>query len=241
MLIPALAKAKHKAQQTQCLNNLKQISLANSMQITDDNWMAVYGPWPRLWMADLLVKYRIVEKVRICPTAREWSYNEIVKERTMGGRFWGTVHKSWVCDNGGTNYFQGGYAINGYFYDQKTDPYGVPANHFTTEASVQNPTLTGMFCDSYWVDFWADANDRPARDLEAQSDAPNGGMSRIAIPRHAAGLGKNTKNFDIRNRLPGANPVAFADGHIESIRLDDLWMKVVWHRNWVAPAKRPGL
>jgi len=168
----------------------------------------------------------------------------VVRDRSANA-LWGTVHKAWVTDNGGTNYFQGGYALNGYFYDPKTDLYGndhpTMKDHFSTEASVQNPTVTGMFADSYWVDCWPDPKDLPATDLESESNASNGGLARLAIPRHAAGLGINAKNYPITSPLPGANPVAFADGHIEAIRLDHLWTKVVWHRNWIAPAKRPGL
>jgi len=37
MLLPALAKAKQKAQQTGCINNLKQIGLAIQMYINDNN------------------------------------------------------------------------------------------------------------------------------------------------------------------------------------------------------------
>jgi prepilin-type N-terminal cleavage/methylation domain-containing protein/prepilin-type processing-associated H-X9-DG protein len=44
MLLPALAKAKAKAQQTACFNNLKQWGLADSMYV-DDNGEVF--PWPR--------------------------------------------------------------------------------------------------------------------------------------------------------------------------------------------------
>src|SRR6186997_1390234 len=37
MLLPALAKAKGKAQQIYCLNNLKQLSLGNQLYIDDNN------------------------------------------------------------------------------------------------------------------------------------------------------------------------------------------------------------
>jgi prepilin-type N-terminal cleavage/methylation domain-containing protein len=236
MLLPALAKAKNKAQATQCVNNLKQIGLSNAMYIADENQMATYQPWPKLWMAELLLKYNAIHKVRLCPVAKERTPKQV---QSLPG--WGRVDLSWVVADTSTNY-QGGYGLNGYFYDLKTDPYGVPANHFTTESSVTQPTLTGMFADAFWVDFWPDANDRPARDLYADSDAPNGGLSRVAIPRHAASLsGVSYKNFPATSKLPGASSVSFADNHVETVRLDNLWTKVVWHRNWIAPAKRPGL
>lgn len=40
MLLPALAKAKSKAQQTSCLNNLKQLSVGTQMYVDDNNqWL----------------------------------------------------------------------------------------------------------------------------------------------------------------------------------------------------------
>lgn len=44
LLLPALAKAKAKAQQGVCLSNLKQWGLADSMYVEDNNQ---YFPWPR--------------------------------------------------------------------------------------------------------------------------------------------------------------------------------------------------
>src|ERR1700739_2363242 len=37
MLLPALAAAKHKAQQAYCVNNLKQLALADLMYANDNN------------------------------------------------------------------------------------------------------------------------------------------------------------------------------------------------------------
>jgi prepilin-type N-terminal cleavage/methylation domain-containing protein/prepilin-type processing-associated H-X9-DG protein len=44
MLLPALAKAKNKAQQTACLSNMKQWGLASTMYVDDNNQNY---PWPR--------------------------------------------------------------------------------------------------------------------------------------------------------------------------------------------------
>src|ERR1043166_6583839 len=50
LLLPALAKAKAKAQQTSCLNNLKQIGLGVSMYGTDFKERFPYCKnWGRAW------------------------------------------------------------------------------------------------------------------------------------------------------------------------------------------------
>ena len=41
-------------------------------------------------------------------------------------------------------------------------------------------------------------------------------------------------------RLAGAINVAFFDAHAELVPLDRLW-QLQWHRNYVTPAKRPGV
>src|ERR1051325_10788461 len=69
MLLPALAKAKSKAQAIKCVNNLKQIGLANWMYVSDEGKPVHYDPWPLLWMQELQVKYDAIKDVRFCPTA----------------------------------------------------------------------------------------------------------------------------------------------------------------------------
>jgi prepilin-type N-terminal cleavage/methylation domain-containing protein/prepilin-type processing-associated H-X9-DG protein len=241
MLLPALAKAKAKGQATQCINNLKQIGLSHAMYIADENKMSLYEPWPDLWMRKLMVQYQAINKVRMCPVAKERQ----AKELNTGVDGWGAINKCWVVQDSGrlTNFYQGGYALNGFFYDWQTDPYGADQDHFTTEASVRAPTLTGLFVDSVWVDFWPDPIDQPGGSLDnglPSADAI-GGLSRIAIPRHASKLGRATSTFNRVNRLPGSGGTSFVDGHVETVRLENFWTKVYWHRNWVPMAKRTGL
>jgi prepilin-type N-terminal cleavage/methylation domain-containing protein len=252
LLIPALAKAKNKAQSVQCISNLKQIALSNSLYMQDEDGMNPYLPWPFLWMQTLAARYNAVEKVRYCPTVKERTPKQLTTDIGSNDT-WGKVNRSWIVADG-AKIFQGGYGINGFFYNSRgrsandttnVDPYGDDdpgkTNHFPNEASINRPSQTGMFSDAYWVDFWPKPSDLPCKDLYAASDRPNIGLSRNAVPRHAAALGTAPKNHNPANRLPGATTVSFADLHVESVRLDNLWTKVVWNRNWVAPAKRPGL
>ena len=45
MLLPALAKAKEQAQRTNCINNMKQISIASAMYLNDAEDYMPYPGW----------------------------------------------------------------------------------------------------------------------------------------------------------------------------------------------------
>ncbi len=229
MLLPALAKAKSKAHSINCLGNLKQIGLANYMYFTDEGKPVNYDTWPDLWMTKLATRYNAIDKVRYCPTAPMRTATQLKKDASLTG--W--VNRSWLVGN-----FQGSYALNGYLYDQS--PYGKPANHFKNEAQLFNPANTPFFADSIWVDAWPEEIDSPAINLFDGDSFAAAGLSRIAIPRHAAPLSAATKRFDKKSLLPGCVNVSFADNHVELVKLEKLWT-LSWHKTWKTPIKRPGL
>jgi len=232
MLLPALAKAKSKAQQTKCINNLKQIGLANYMYFSDEGKSVHYDPWPYLWMDVLQKKYNAIKDVRYCPAAPERSAADLKKDSAATG----TINRAWLVASSPTNY-QGSFALNGYLYSNSA--YGEASKMFTSEASVKVPGLTPLFADAIWVDAWPVETDLPARNLFNGDSFAGGGLSRIAIPRHAAANSSALKNWNPKNTLPGAVDVGFMDNHVESARLEKLW-SFYWHSKWNPPAKRPG-
>jgi prepilin-type N-terminal cleavage/methylation domain-containing protein/prepilin-type processing-associated H-X9-DG protein len=227
MLLPALARAKTKAMSIKCANNLKQIGLANWMYFNDGGKAVMYEPWPALWMGLLMKHYNAIDKVRICPAA------PIPAKRKED---WGDVRTAWKVAEGNKIY-EGSYAINGYIYEK--DPYSPDNKHFKTDGSIKAPAQTPFFADSAWVDAWPLETDSPGADI-FKGSANNIGMSRIALPRHAASPKAAVKNFNAKNPLPGAVNVSFADNHVELVKLDKLW-QLEWHALWKAPAKRPGM
>ena len=236
MLLPALAKAKTKSHAIKCISNLKQIGLSNFMYLTDEGKPVGYAPWPHLWMSNLLARYQAIDKVRVCPTAPERSPADLRRDSTLHG----TAVRTWLVD-GSPRSYQGSYAINGWFYSNdiyNNDAAGL-AKHFKSESGISNPSKSPYFADSIWVDAWPEPTDMPARNLFTGDQFSGGGVSRVAIPRHATAASAAPRAFNPKSQLPGAINLAFADGHAELVKLEKLW-DLEWHTKWVAPPKRPG-
>jgi len=132
--------------------------------------------------------------------------------------------------------YQGSYALNGYFYSDS--PYDSPKYSYQNESDIRFPTRTPVFADSIWVDAWPLMSDRPADNL-VDFEILRGGLPRLAIPRHACTPLVAVRNFNPRDTLPGAVNVSFADTHVETVRLENLW-GLYWHKRWEPPPKRPG-
>ncbi len=233
MLLPALSKAKAKAQAIKCVGNLKQISLSNFMYISDTGKPVHYETWPKLWIEQLQANYAAIDQVRFCPTAPERNASSLRKDASGHG----TTVRAWLVDGGASGRWQGSYALNGYLYTKS--PYGSDKNMFKVESDIRQPSSTPYFADAIWVDAWPLETDMPARNLYDGDKFQTPGMVRFSIPRHAAGREAATTQFDPQGELPGGINMAFADNHVELVRLERLW-DLTWHRNWRVPDKRPG-
>jgi len=236
LLLPALGTAKAKAQSIKCLNNAKQLGLSVYLYMQDFNAsLRYYGFQQDLWMSLLATNYAAINQARVCPTAPELPRAKRTDDESSG-----RVNRAWFWAYGQGKEWQGSYALNGWFYNaddlwhSATDP-----RFYVRDTSVERPTLTPVICDSVWVDAWPETNSLPARNLFTGDNFEEGGMSRVAVPRHAAPLSAAVKNFNPKNDLPGGINVALADGHVEMVRLEKLW-KLHWHRIWIVPDKRPG-
>jgi prepilin-type N-terminal cleavage/methylation domain-containing protein len=118
LLLPALAKAKLRAQRINCVNNLKQLSLSAVMYESDNNSLFPYYPYAgstdntqingNLWLGILLQNYGQVAKIRLCPSAPEPAVIPSVNTN-------GAANAAWVWVGGGTP-LTGSYAINGWLY-----------------------------------------------------------------------------------------------------------------------------
>jgi prepilin-type N-terminal cleavage/methylation domain-containing protein/prepilin-type processing-associated H-X9-DG protein len=240
MLLPALASAKRKAQQIQCLNNVKQLALASYIYATDSGAHAAYNDSTNshdLWMG--MGYYGSQKSILICPSTHE--PDPLPSENTPGTADlqWDWNYQGSMNLPGGTN-FLGSYAVNGWLYDRPTwrgESY--PEFMMSKQSAIQHPSQTPLFCDAVWVDFWPMENDSPSDDLYNGQMAGTLGMKRCTIARHGGVTpARAPLNFDTSKRLPGALNIGMADGHAELVWLENLW-QLTWHKDWQTPSPRP--
>jgi prepilin-type N-terminal cleavage/methylation domain-containing protein len=235
LLLPALAGAKRRAHETQCLNNLRQLGLATFMYVQDYNHVEL-GANNTLWMGALLGNYAN-PKVLICPTAPAPNPAPFVSQDGDAATAW-----TWISGGSSKNNFNGSYGINNWLYDPSIArvmgwPSSDPTKFFGRVSAVIYPTTTPMFVDNIRYGLSPSSDDSPARDLYAGADDPE--MARCTIARHDVASAKSApRNLPAGRPLPGAVGLCLMDGHVQMVKLEDLWSPT-WCKGWVAPARRP--
>ncbi len=228
MLLPALARAKAKAKEIQCLSNLKQITTAAFMYQQDTGKSVDYNYTEVLWMKTLISYDIRVNAVRLCPTAS-------VRPKSLAGSTAGTASAPWNWSSEMTNLL-GSYAINGwlYYYDT-SNPNGISRwvgqdqlpKFFQRDTAIASPSTTPYFLDALWPDLWPGLADRPPTDL-FQGDATTS-LGRCCLTRHPL---MTTVKVKSGQALPSAINMSYADGHAGKLRLQDI-KTVTWHVGYV--------
>jgi len=247
LLLPALSSAKLKAHQVICVSNLRQL---------DQMTLAYYHDFGLTTPRDsrgFLLWYRWygasnqTADIRICPDAREANTLPPIN----GGRpsvTPGTAANCWSVANSPAD-SPGSYAFNGWFDRTGNAALFGSSEGFTSDATVRFPSSTPLFADGVWSFVSPTTNDVPTMDLFLGAGSfavanPGGGgpIGMVAIARHGSKSPTAApRNWPRTQALPrswGIN-VAFYDGHVQRVKLPDLWM-LTWNRDWV-PEKQPGV
>jgi prepilin-type N-terminal cleavage/methylation domain-containing protein/prepilin-type processing-associated H-X9-DG protein len=231
MLLPALSKAKQKATDIKCVNNLKQISLASVMYQNDYGMAIAYNKDPNngTWVGTLQ-PFNNVAQAHVCPAAPDKS----VAANLMDG----DAKHSWNIYNN-----IAGYTINAYLFSDVTDAAsdGHPTDlnyYFPKDTSIMYPSLTPSFADGVFSDMWPQETDPASSDEYTGDRADTSGMGRCCIARHGSD-GLRIHAVNVRQPLPGSINVSFCDNHVSQVKLEKLWT-LYWHNGWQTPARRPG-
>jgi len=243
LLLPALSAAKLKAYSAQCVSNLRQLSVTGLIYVNDSGAFPIYNN-PNapgaLWMG-VLGTQASAAKIRLCPATRVPNSPPLM-QRDSGAAdvtwYWGSASGSYV----------GSYALNSWLYDSNNFGYsGGAADHpeffMNKESYIQKSAQTPMFADANFVDVAPLETDPPSSDLYNGSDVANRitqtEMGRCTIARHGGcNPASAPRDFDTSQRMPGAINIAFNDGHVELVKLENLW-NYSWHLNWNPSATRP--
>src|SRR5260221_10195519 len=147
MLLPALATAKTRALQTQCLSNVKQMSAAALIYSTDYGKMVQYtsaGGSSGAWVANFIDYYAKATNLFKCPSAPK------DPGAGAGANGQGSADTRWqkptvLVSGGNTIDFQGSLGFNGCFFsDRQGDEKGDSANYFVKDVSGQKPSDTPL-------------------------------------------------------------------------------------------------
>ena len=231
LLLPALARAKTKAQDIQCINSCKQIALSLTMYVGDAGGKFVFYDTRTLWIGQLQTNYSQTAQSRICPATKDDPGTSWKQQSDSPYPGFGTADYTWNWIYGAPSY-HGSYGINGWCYSGLDGP-----DYFGKETAITMPTKTPYFADCNWVDGWPLASDIPARNLHGGGD--DNSMQRFTIARHGGrGPAGAPRIVPPGTPLPGRIHIGFADGHVEPVRLEALWT-LYWHRAWRIPNARP--
>jgi prepilin-type N-terminal cleavage/methylation domain-containing protein len=241
MLLPALTKAKMRAKKIQCVNNLKQMSMAAFMYCNDNGRVIGYtGAAGTEWQQFLLPIYGLSTNVQLCPVTTIPNQTVLANNTPADA---GTAEFAYEAPK--TTVVVSSYTMNGWLFDS-SDPYGslIPQWEFLKQSNIQYPVTTPVFGDGIWIDTWpAEANGPPSPislyngdgNDENGSPAAGGGIGRFFVNRHggiAPSGADRSVNVPPRGLFfPGAINIACFDGHIETMQLYQ-WKNYTWHRNW---------
>ncbi len=193
MLLPALSKAREKARQAVCMNNLKQIGTAMAMYTNDNDgyypafYLGTAGSWVSAWAwSDAIMGY-ISYKVFLCPSARGGSVSQVGN--------WGGKH---IVRSGA-------YGMNQMF------PYRFGSNRYYKETKIKiNPSSLIFIGDGM---IRADGGDA--------TTAVYYGICPPNCPYSAhIYTGSGTHRYANSRHNGGAN-FLFFDGHVRWIRTEE--------------------
>ena len=238
MLLPALSRAKAKAQNISCSNNMRQIGLAHFMYIGDSNSTIGYqGGSGDLWMQALIDNYAAVAKVRLCPIApTDISWKTPYKPQPLVGAGTATYAWDWTwgnVQNSKVAVMQGSYAINGWFYSD--NPKANQNYSFLKESAVLYPSQTPVFMEGTWVDSWPSTEESLPAMVDLFKGNPVTSWGRIVIARHGS-ASPRSQTVPKASSFNGAINIVFADNHVETVKLENLW-GLYWHKGYVAIGK----
>jgi prepilin-type N-terminal cleavage/methylation domain-containing protein/prepilin-type processing-associated H-X9-DG protein len=220
LLLTAVSQGKHKAQSITCLNNIRQAYIDFKVALTDDQGGQVW-----LNAGDGGFFQPTTPKLAICPEASETTIEK--------PEYYGAVDRAYKYNDLRASYSQNWHVLSTTYSSKDSD----------LECNFIEISATPLIMDGTFILVHPSPSSLPATDLyhgTRMGDNNSGDMASINIPRHGSRPRTISRNWPESSPLPGAINVGFLDGHVSTIRLDNLW-SLKWSNDYQPPANRPGL
>jgi|ERR1022692_2865158 prepilin-type N-terminal cleavage/methylation domain-containing protein len=223
MLLPALAKAKAKAQQISCINNLKQMGIgltmyANDFKVYPGSLSQAYGTY-YVWAPRMLVYMSNNRKAFSCPSALPEAAWDTNVNFTLGANNSATgVFEKFGIGNqtrfsyGWNDWAYGPVGSTSLGMGGDVDPLGGGFNTYVKDTQIKKPS-----------------------DMIAISDVTD--PKNAALISYGANLDP-TDNSAGHSQLPSSRhnyrtDILFAEGHVEAAKRNDVTGgKEPWVRRW---------
>jgi prepilin-type N-terminal cleavage/methylation domain-containing protein len=240
LLLPTLARSKMQAQQTSCLSNLRQVTMAGLMYLNDTQGgfpynaagLPGYDPIVPLEWTCVVTNYGANNQVLLCPSTHAQPLTPPFDA--------GAADLMWVAGGDTLSLLLGSYGQNGWFTEFVSESgsafsYGNNSEYFFTKlSSVQRSAQTPLFFDQNYVETVPLETDGPGTNLYYGQNPityARLGMGCCTIERHGGRTATSSIPWKKGQPLPGAINMCFTDGHGELVKLPNLW-NYYWHLDW---------
>jgi prepilin-type N-terminal cleavage/methylation domain-containing protein/prepilin-type processing-associated H-X9-DG protein len=226
MLLPALSKAKQKAQSANCLSNLKQWGIAWVIYTDDNGGYFSEGEGVNTargeWVVALRNAYARKPELLLCPSARVVPFSANYGSTTVAHAFNASDINDPTIPLGEDNKLRAGYGQNVWAYNAlATIQKRAPSGHWKKMSAATRPTEIPLMADSKW------------RGGGPGHFPDHSGTTALTPPSHgdeALSGGYEIAHFAMKRHGQGINMAMF-DGSARQVKGSDLW-GLQWSRNF---------
>ena len=254
LALPAISRARDRARSIKCINNQRQLGIANALYVLDHGFNIAYqGPdlslVQRLHWLEFLKSYHSGDQtVRLCPSTKEQpskraADRSLVALGTADLPYRAFISRDFRSDvtveqliASNPMYVETNVIYTSYAYNAWLGLLRLPSAEYfpkfiQSEGEVVSASTTPVFMD--WTVLIATPGDWVSLNKDLYVDTGWGLATMPTIARHGPrGTARSSvlvESAASMDALGYVNQVTFYDGHVDKVKLRKLW-SLTWHK-----------